>query len=249
MKKIVSLLMALVCVVLTTVNTNTEVYAKEENVLNISKSYEVFYRVGECDSMKGQGPISITKGELTKNGKTQDVYLVVLYGMVSLDNVVNDFDSAQKAIMGRDNAYLQLVLKLIRENIPQNSNIMLAGGSLGGMVAQQVASNSDIKKKYNIVNTITFGSPYINGTKEGTLVRLADKADMVPKLSMSFNFSAVNRNYFIEDGGYGSDSETAHGWSYARSDVWGEYDVTGFKGGNATLKLYLDTRVYFDAYK
>lgn len=248
MKKIVSLLMALVCVVLATVNTNTEAFGKE-NVLTLSSSYEIFYRVGECDSMKGQGPISITKGVLTKNGKAQDVYLVVLYGMVSLDGVVNDMDTAQKAILGKDNAYLQLVVKLIKENIPKNSNIMLTGGSLGGMVAQQVASNSDIKKNYNIVNTITFGSPYINGTKEGTVVRLADKADAVPKMSVSLNFFAVNKNYFVEDGGYGLDSSTAHGWSYAREDVWGEYDVTGFKNGNATLKLYLDTRVYYDGFR
>jgi esterase/lipase len=39
----------------------------------------------------------------------------------------------------------------ILDNIPLNSNIILTGISLGGMIAQQVASQDAIKEHYNIV--------------------------------------------------------------------------------------------------
>ncbi len=68
----------------------------------------------------------------------------------------------------------------------RGSNLVVTGHSLGGMVAQQVAADSTIKKNYNVLNTVTFGSPLINGfQREGTVKRLGDTSDPVPYLSLT----------------------------------------------------------------
>jgi len=48
-----------------------------------------------------------------------------------------------------------------------------------------------------------------------------------------------------EDGRYYGKPVTAHKESYTRTDLWGKYDVTGTKYGNAKLTLDLDTRVFY----
>ena len=48
-----------------------------------------------------------------------------------------------------------------------------------------------------------------------------------------------------EDGGYKNRPLEAHSKSYFRTDLWGNYDVTGVKGGQAIIKLDTSTRRYF----
>ena len=126
-------------------------------------------------------------------------------------------------------------------------NVFLFGASQGGMIAQQIAGDSTIKANYNILNTVTFGSPLISlGSREGTVKRLGDKNDFVPALSVQSVFiplwSYIGLNK--ENGGY-SNPITAHKESYGRADVWGRYDVTGTKNGSAKLTLDLSTRQFF----
>jgi pimeloyl-ACP methyl ester carboxylesterase len=142
------------------------------------------------------------------------------------------------------------VVRIIKANVPKNANLVIAGHSLGGMIAQQVAANSEIKSRYNVLNTVCFGSPLLAaGSREGTVRRLGDVSDPVPYLSGSlFNntlwaIMGLNR----EDGGYGIRGITAHNQSYYRSDLWGKYDVTGTKYGGAKLILDLDTRTFYQS--
>lgn len=249
MKKVFSVLMTMITVVVFIMNTNVYANSKAHDEQNFTKAYQIFWMVGKGDPVTGNGPISITQGKLNDNGIEKDVYIVTMYGMVTNGKSANDFSAAVKASSNSDNAYLRKVLEVIKKNVPEDSNLLLAGASLGGMVAQQVASDSTIKKSYKVINTITFGSPYINGTKEGTLSRLADKSDIIPFLVTSFNLSARNKNINIEDGGYKGDFKKVHGWSYAREDVWGEYDVLGVKGGNAKITVYQETTEFYEANK
>lgn len=195
------------------------------------------------------GPIVVTKGTL-ENGwfNKKTVYLVALSGTEFVDNQSTGVLTDLKVGFNQNNPYLRNVVSVISNNIPAGSNLILAGHSLGGMVAQQVAADDTIKKNYNVLNTVTFGSPLISeGNREGTVKRLGDTSDVVPYLSATGNLvwqvAGLNR----EDGGYGTDIMAAHLESYLRSDLWGKYDVTGSKNGGAKLVLDLSTQTYYQS--
>jgi len=194
------------------------------------------------------GPITVTQGVLTRNGKVTDVYLITLSGTEMVENQSTGYLTDLLSGFCLNNKYYSNTVKIIENNIPEGSNLILAGHSLGGMICQQVAADSDIKADYNVLYTVTFGSPLLAaGSREGTVKRLGDTSDVIPYMSGSlFNntvwaVAGLNR----ENGGYGTDLLAAHTESYLRSDVWGKYDCLGFKNGNAKLKLYSNTLTYY----
>jgi hypothetical protein len=200
-----------------------------------------------------EGPISITKGVLTyKNWwwtEKKDVYVVCLSGTdTDATNTTTGYFTDLLSGFEFDNKYVRNVKKAIQENVPANANLILTGHSLGGMIAQQVAADSDVKAQYNILNTVTFGSPLIDGfDREGMVRRLGDTSDAVPYLSVStflnigWQAAGLNR----ENGGYGWDVLSAHCESYNRQDVWGAYDVGGEKNGSRTLELDFSTTRFY----
>lgn len=207
-----------------------------------------------CNQTTHKGPFSITKGTLnTKNwlGKTKKktVYVVALSGTdTDVKNQSTGYWTDLLVGFEFDNKYIQNVRKAILANVPAGSNLFVTGHSLGGMVAQQVAADSTIKQKYNVLNTVTFGSPLINGfQREGTVKRLGDSKDVVPYLSLSTFTNVVWQSAGLnrEDGGYGSNILGAHCESYNRDDVWGKYDVTGTKNGSTTLTVNYSTTKFF----
>lgn len=195
-----------------------------------------------------KGPIIVTKGTYRKGFTSKTVYLVTLSGTEMVKNQSTGYLTDLLSGFNLENAYYNNVISVISENIPKNANLILAGHSLGGMICQQVAANSTIKDNYNVMNTVTFGSPLLSaGSREGTVKRLGDSSDVIPYMSGSlFNntiwaVAGLNR----ENGGYSFASTEAHTESYLRSDVWGKYDITGTKNGGATLTLNLSTQKYF----
>ena len=196
-----------------------------------------------------RGPVTITRGQLQKLLSRQEVYLITLSGTEIVENQSTGYFTDLLAGFNLNNAYLRNVVNIITENIPEGSNLILAGHSLGGMIAQQVAANETIKKNYNVLNTVTFGSPLIAaGSREGTVKRLGDTSDVVPYLSVTgsltketWKIAGLQR----ENGGYGVSLTDAHVNSYLRSDLWGKYDVTGTWYGMAKLTLYPDTLTYY----
>jgi len=205
------------------------------------------------------GPIGIVEATLNQNGVETPVYIVALSGT---ELIWSDYTGIQStgAItdllcgFNLDNPYIRAVEKAMTENIPSNANIVFYGHSLGGMIAQEAAADTVIKRNYNVLNTVTFGSPLIKllSFREGVVRRLCDTSDIVPVLSVYtltplaiFQYWGSER--FSEDGGYNSDWLAAHNESYLREDVWGNYDALGIKGGNATMTFDMGAANYFEA--
>lgn len=241
------------------VNRNTVTYDKASDlarIVNLGYSWH-----------NDKGPISVSKAVLTKensyttgwlwNKKTvtettqDDIYVVGLSGtdvlaLNSTTNAITDLFSGFE----QDNMYVRNIKKVILANIPEGSKILISGHSLGGMVSQQISADPEIKDKYEIVNVVTFGSPLLNGVnREGEVQRLGDTSDVVPYLSVNtfthllWQVFGLNR----EDGGYFGRFITAHCQSYQRDDVWGGYDVTGVKGGNAKLTMDYSTTQFYSS--
>ncbi len=210
-------------------------------------------------TVQNAGPISITQGYiekttsswfgLKKSTSTTDVYVVALSGTdTDVENQSTGWWTDLLVGFEQDNRYIQNIRDAVCATIPEGSNVIFTGHSLGGMVAQQAASDDTIKANYNVLNTVTFGSPLINGFKrEGTVKRLGDTHDVVPYLSLSSFTNIIWQSAGLnkEDGGYGTNLLGAHCESYQRESVWGGYDITGTKGGNTTLTLDYSTLQFF----
>lgn len=205
------------------------------------------------------GPIGIVEATLNQNGEEKPVYIVALSGT---ELIWSDYTGIQSTgavtdlLCGfnLDNPYIKAVRNAMINNIPSNADVIFYGHSLGGMIAQEAAADSTIKRNYNILNTVTYGSPLIKllSRREGVVRRLCDTSDIVPVLSVySLTPLAVIQYWgserYSEDGGYNSDWLAAHNESYLREDVWVNYDVLGIKGGNATLTFNMDDAIYFEA--
>ena len=220
---------------------NTETYTMAPEIYDV---VGLGYNNGE------KGPVSITEGVLKVSSSSEKVYLVALSGTEFVMNQSTGLITDLLSGFNLNSPYLKRVVSAICNNVPEGSNLMLSGHSLGGMIAQQVAANKEIKQKYNVLYTVTFGSPLLSaGSREGTVKRLGDTADVIPYASGSlinntiWAIAGLNR----ESGGYKFASEDAHVKSYARTDVWGAYDVTGTKNGKAVLTVDLDTRKFYQA--
>ncbi|MCR4790404.1 MAG: hypothetical protein K5839_04940 [Treponemataceae bacterium] len=225
------------------------------NVVTYTSTPEVYahVRLGYNDGILG--PITVTEGSIKVDNKKSPVYLITLSGTETgtsselMNQATNWLVDLQSGFC-LDNDYLAAVVDVISENIPQGANIVLSGHSLGGMIAQQVAAETSIKDNYNVMYTLTFGSPLLAaGSREGKTYRLGDTSDVVPYLSGSlFNNTlwailGLNR----ENGNYGLDFLKAHSESYSRDDLWGKYDAVGKKNGNAKISIDMDTLTYYHA--
>ena len=196
------------------------------------------------------GPITVTKGTYVSGSTSKTVYLVTMSGTEMVSGQSTGYLTDLLSGFNLNNAYYKNIVNVITGNIPTGSNLILAGHSLGGMVAQQVAGDSTVKSKYNVMNTVTFGSPLLAaGTREGTVKRLGDTSDVIPYASGS----TINNTIWAicglqrENGGYGMDALSAHTQSYLRSDVWGAYDAVGIKNGGTKLILQTSTLTYYHA--
>ena len=242
-----ALLLALVMVFTTLLGGLT---AFADSTRTYSNAAEIYTLVRDGYNGGEKGPISITKGTLKQGFSTKTVYLVTLSGTELVLNQSTEVLTDLFSGFDLDNAYYWNVVRVIQQNVPRGANIILAGHSLGGMVAQQVAADSTIKSRYNVLNTVAFGSPLLSvGSREGVVRRLGDVSDVVPYLSGRLFTNPITAIFGLnrEDGHYYGRPITAHNASYSRTDLWGKYDVTGTKYGSARLILDLGTREFFQS--
>ncbi len=224
--------------------------AGSNETVTLNNSPSLFLRVRDGYNGGEKGPIQIVKGTLKKSANdTKEAYLIMLSGTEFVNGQATGIVTDLLVGFNQNNDYLKAVVSAVSESVPKDSNLIIAGHSLGGMVAQQLSGNKTIKKNYNVLNVIAFGSPLINPIgREGTIKRLGDTADIVPYLSSSglylpvWQIVGLNR----ENGGY-SDAQKAHSESYAREDVWGKYDVLGIKNGSASFSFDETTITYYKA--
>jgi len=242
-------ILAMVLVVLT-LTAFTVVPAAAADNHTYTNAPEIYTLVRDGYNQGAKGPISITKGTLKSGWSTKTVYLVTLSGTELVFNQSTEVLTDLFSGFNLKNAYYYNVVDVITRNVPRNANLILAGHSLGGMIAQQVAADSTIKARYNVLNTVCFGSPLLAaGFREGTVRRLGDISDVVPYLSGNLFVTPIRAVLGLnrEDGGYYLQPITAHNASYGRTDIWGKYDVTGTKYGGAKLTLDLSTRTFYQS--
>ena len=187
----------------------------------------------------GDGEITVTPVCLTEKGKTRIVYYVCVMGMGYNFKKTNNPLATVPAAFNSKTKYYKLVRNTMFKYIPYNSEVILFGHSLGGMVCQQLACDDSVKDSFRITKTMTIGSPYIMVNKdkrEGGLVRFADKSDTVPKLSPAFIFDRKDfKDAYFRDGGYNGNPDTSHNLSYRESDVWNCFDALGVENGDASF--------------
>ena len=185
------------------------------------------------------GEVYITPATLTTDNGEEDVYFVCFRGTGHTMDKANNLIACFLSAFNRDSDYLRLAKQYLNEYVPEGAKLVLSGHSLGGMIAQQLICTDEITGRYEILNTLTYGSPYVVTSadrREGPLVRCVDKYDVIPKFSPAVFLSPANyRNAITIDGGYFGNPDGAHNLSYPRADLWGGYDVFGVKGGDASL--------------
>lgn len=193
-------------------------------------------------------PIRIVRGTLKRNGISKKIYLVGLVGVELNIKQENNFFNTIPSAVSVDNNYTKLIKKVLKENVPKGANIVFCGHSLGGMVAQQIIADKQVKDDYNIISTLTAGSPYIIETgREGELHRICDTSDAVPYLSAA-TFVAPYTQFTdreVVDGGFYFKPDSAHNISYFKPEIWNEYDALGVKGGNASITFNYSTLMQF----
>ncbi|MBA3470218.1 MAG: VCBS repeat-containing protein [Herpetosiphonaceae bacterium] len=205
------------------------------------------------------GPISITPIILHRgNGQTFDrnTYLVTISGTEDVSGQATGFFTDFQSGFNYSNRLVNGVKNALDAyGVSNGANLVLAGHSLGGMAAQQVASDTWVKRNFNVLHTVTFGSPLVtNGLqgREGATQRLGDTSDLVPYLSTNTTLgprvlqamAGLNR----EDGGYGrANFVEAHVDSYTRPEVWGHYDALGVQDGSSWIEYHRNQRQFFAA--
>jgi len=151
--------------------------------INSAAQLAQFVNAGYNDGKNG--PVSITPATVRQGNDSKQAYLVGISGTENVKFQSTGWGTNLKAGFQLDNPGLRNAREAILQNVPKGSNLVLSGHSQGGMIAQQLAADPEIKKNYNVIDTTTFGSPLISlGQREGEVHRIAAKGDPVPRASL-----------------------------------------------------------------
>lgn len=168
----------------------------------------------------------------------KNVFLVALRGTNrSFDKTdVLGLNTCLMAFLGKPNIYLDLVKKGMSAKIPTGSEVVMIGHSLGGMIAQMIVADEEMKAAYRFLNVLNIGSPYVPvKDRPCPLHRFADKADIVPWLGRSIKANLKTEKPVFKSNGYFGRIVAAHTDSYRNSPSWRPYDVFGELDGGRVL--------------
>ena len=224
---------ALFLVIVSAIGLCTPCFAANQRIVTVRTASEAMH----FRKYESRGIIGISKATLYRDNGPEAVYVVATGGVSSFLKTTTNAVASVMSGFALDTAYLRVLKRSITQYVPEGSKIVFLSHSFGGMVAQQFAGDRKMRDRYEIINILALGSPYILtlGT-EGTLHRLADTADVIPLISTATVLNLYN-NISFEDGGYGLDLYSSHNYSYLRDDVWGGYDCFGIKGGHYYLEI------------
>ena len=221
-------------------------------------SKELAVLSASCASTDNTGPIGIVPAILNNNGIKTDITLITLGGTEFVDGQATNITTDILSGLELNNDYLRAIVKLFKTQdaegnniIPLDKPIVVAGISLGGMVAQQLLAQEYITENYKIINIISFGSPIIcpnYRTDYTTVRRLCDTIDIVPKLSVTeildFDTAKLDKIERIDKTGGYKTFIGGHALSYVDAECWNSFDVLGFENGNASLELLEEIKFY-----
>ena len=231
MKKAIS-----ICLVLCLFGLTLAPCAFAEEPFTLSCVPEVSHFIQEPEP---DGELHIVPATLETAEGPQEVWFVAVRGIDWLMRGSNNFFSYLLVSFNVNSNYFNFVKNAVLQYVPEGAKLVLAGHSLGGMIVQQLICAEELTEKYEIVNALTLGSPYVMvdaANREGRLMRMEDKYDTVPKFSIAALFSPADYNGGIKrDSPYLGDPNGAHNNSYKRMDIWGAFDVLGTENGGAKL--------------
>ncbi|MEM8529744.1 MAG: alpha/beta fold hydrolase [Chloroflexota bacterium] len=201
------------------------------------------------------GPISIVPVTVRSSedvaAPSERMWLITLSGAQSVEGQATGAQEAIIAGLAGDTAYQDAVVEAISNTVPDGEPIILAGHSLGGIVAQQLAQDSLFKGRYDIRNVVVFGAPAIRDMpREGVVRRLATEGDPVPLLGVQVGIGAHYEEAAeqCDIASYGfMNTGDSHLCGYLNRTAWGDYDVFGVKNGDAIVDVHYGERVFFEA--
>lgn len=224
-------------------------------------------------------PISIGKVYLhgkdfdaTYGAKGKEIYMVTLNGTGFVEGQQYGMIADLLSGMETDSQYLHYALKAITENVPKGSSLLLAGMSLGGMMAQQVMVQDCILANYKVEYVTIIGSPalcveerVVQFEKYGqnpVINRIIDQHDLVPYACVDYLTGAdyfenntsipkegvVQENLYVNNANYHHKTGIGHHFvGYLADEVWRLYDPLGFEGLGNTISLKHSDFTYYDA--
>ena len=164
------------------------------DVISLYQMVSRRYPQGSQTADEQQGPIGITQIGPTR-------YLVTLGG-IEWDSWTgaNALDNAALDQLGINSEYYAVVRETLEEQLPPGAEVVLAGHSHGGIVAQNLARDPSFNANanrplldrilgrnsgdYHITDVITYGSPVSGEPASGTRYRMfANEGDLVAGLS------------------------------------------------------------------
>lgn len=201
------------------------------------------------------GPISIVPVTVRSSNDPaapgERMWLVTLSGTELVEDQATGIQEAIIAGLAGDTAYQDAVVEAISSTVPNGEPIILAGHSLGGLVAQQLAQDPLFRDYYDIRNVVVFGTPAIRDMpREGVVRRLATEDDPITylgiHLSIGAHFEDAAEECDIAQYAFGDLGES-HLCGYINRTAWSDYDALGIRNGDALVDVHYGERVFFEA--
>lgn len=176
----------------------------------------------------------------TPGEPAREIYFVAMRGTNrSFDkNDVLGIHTCLMAFLSKPNIYFDKVKADMLASIPAGASVAMVGHSLGGMIAQQIVADRQMKETFSFINLLNIGSPYVPlEGRECPFRRFADKADIVPWLGRSIKANLVTEKPVFQSNGYFGKIVGAHTDSYRESDSWRVYDAFGELNGGRVIVM------------
>ncbi|HMN81954.1 MAG TPA: hypothetical protein PKA20_18795 [Burkholderiaceae bacterium] len=167
----------------------TESGVKQANSVTLSRALEDFHN--DYRSRNPAGLLTIGIEEILQQPKLREF---------ALTTVEPDFRSSQ----GKTTMFQVRILQALRTHgVPAGAQLIIAGHSLGGMDAQNVARSTQLRNYgYRPINVMTFGSPItIDDDPTIGYSRFASRADPVPYAAMKSLQSDRRRWNYVRNPG------------------------------------------------